>query len=436
MKKIKMQIMLSTTVIVLVFLGLSGFISLSYNYFMTELKKQIIKDNQVIGSQLLEFVSEQNIAELSDEKQNSLLQNLCDNIKLPNGGFVCAVSPEGSVLAFPGQKSETKMTFASNSVSDLEQKDKKFFSELHSNKSFEGLFVNDTGKVDILAVVPVEKTNIRLLVHQNLDELEKRVRKFIRPLVIVGIFVSLLIGLVTYLFTNNIIKRYEHELEKINKDLTVEKHKSDKLLLNILPARVANDLKESGQTTPESFENVSVYFSDIVGFTKISADLEPKLLIDELDDIFTGFDNIMEKNCCERIKTIGDAYLAVCGMPERNENHAYNIVKSATEIIQYLETRNRGSEIQWKIRIGIDSGKVVGGVVGVKKYIYDVFGDTINTASRMESKSEPMKINVSEATYQVVKDKFSFIAREPFEVKGKGKMMMYFLTEAESSAQV
>jgi len=214
---------------------------------------------------------------------------------------------------------------------------------------------------------------------------------------------------------------------KANQSLSFEKAKSDKLLLNILPVRVANDLKEKGKTEPESFENVTVYFSDIVGFTHLSTQLEPKVLISELSNIFTVFDNIVEKNKCERIKTIGDAYFCVCGMPEENPHHAENIVQSAIEIIEYLRERNHTSQFKWKIRIGIHTGKVVGGVVGVKKYIYDVFGDSINTASRMESNSEPMKINISETTYQIIKDKFKVIERGSIPVKGKGEMRMYFV---------
>jgi class 3 adenylate cyclase/tetratricopeptide (TPR) repeat protein len=215
--------------------------------------------------------------------------------------------------------------------------------------------------------------------------------------------------------------------KKANQSLSLEKAKSDKLLLNILPVRVANDLKEKGKTEPESFENVTVYFSDIVGFTHLSTQLEPKVLISELSNIFTAFDNIVEKNQCERIKTIGDAYFSVCGMPEENPHHAEKIVQSAIEIIEYLRKRNHTSQFKWKIRIGIHTGKVVGGVVGVKKYIYDVFGDTINTTSRMESNSEPMKINISETTYQIIKDKFTVIERGSIPVKGKGEMKMYFV---------
>jgi class 3 adenylate cyclase len=206
-----------------------------------------------------------------------------------------------------------------------------------------------------------------------------------------------------------------------------ERERSEKLLRNVLPDKVADELKQSGKTEPETFDQVTVYFSDLVGFTDKSSRLEPKILIAELNEIFTAFDHIVEKHQCERIKTIGDAYLCVSGMPVKDSRHADNIVQAAREIIDYLRDRNGKSKIKWEVRIGVHSGKVVGGVVGVKKYIYDVFGDTINTASRMEANSEPMKINVSEATYRLIKDKYSFLEREPFEIKGKGVLKMYFL---------
>lgn len=205
-----------------------------------------------------------------------------------------------------------------------------------------------------------------------------------------------------------------------------EKKKSEKLLLNILPVRVAQDLKATGKTEPEVFESVTVYFSDIVGFTSTSSNLEPKFLINELSDIFTRFDSIMTKYNCERIKTIGDAYMAVGNLTIPNENHAESLLLAADEILTFLHERNTNNEIQWRIRIGLHSGKLVGGVVGTSKYIYDVFGDTVNTASRMESNSEPMRINVSDKTYDILKDKFNFLPREPIEVKGKGLFYMYF----------
>lgn len=212
-----------------------------------------------------------------------------------------------------------------------------------------------------------------------------------------------------------------------NRIIQLEKEKSEALLLNTLPGKVVAELKETGKTVPESFENVSVYFSDICSFTDISAKLEPVVTINELNELFTAFDDIMIKHQCERIKTIGDAYMAVCGMPETNEHHAENIVRAAIEILAFLEDRAKTHEIKWRIRIGISSGKVTGGVVGVRKYLYDVFGDTVNTASRMESNSEPMRINTSEYTYNNIKGKFACTPRGAIEVKGKGVMNMYFI---------
>lgn len=219
---------------------------------------------------------------------------------------------------------------------------------------------------------------------------------------------------------NIVLQEQKEQIEK-------EKAKSENLLLNTLPAKVVEELKEKGYTEPESFENVTVYFSDIKGFTDMSSGLDPKYLISKLNEIFTAFDDIMSHYGCERIKTIGDAYMAVCGLPQTNENHAELMAKAAIDILKYLEERNKTDELPIKIRIGLNSGKVTGGIVGVRKYIYDVFGDTVNTASRMESNGEAMKINVSESTYMLLKDKFNFEERPPVEVKGKGVLKMYFL---------
>ncbi len=228
-------------------------------------------------------------------------------------------------------------------------------------------------------------------------------------------------------------ERLEILVKKRTIELETEKEKSDNLLHNILPKKVADDLKKSGISDPDTFNDVSILFSDLVNFTEISSGLEPKKLIEELNEIFTAFDDIIEKHQCERIKTIGDAYLAVCGMPIGNINHADLLTDAAIEIVKYMRHRNTRSTIKWEIRIGIHSGKVTGGIVGLKKYIYDVFGDAINTASRMESCSEPMKINISDSTYNLLKQSdcekkgISFRERETITVKGKGLMKMYFV---------
>lgn len=225
----------------------------------------------------------------------------------------------------------------------------------------------------------------------------------------------------------DIRKDRERELIEANRLVEVEREKAEGLLHNILPEKIVNDLKHKGTTKPELFQNVTVFFSDIVKFTQLSSMLEPEALINELDEMFTAFDDIMEKNDCERIKTIGDAYLAVCGMPDKNPKHAENMAKAALDIVKYLRKRNENALINWKIRVGIHSGEVIGSVVGIKKYIYDIFGDTVNTASRMESQSEPMKINISETTYNLIAKSFNCTKRPRIHLKGKGGTDMYFL---------
>jgi class 3 adenylate cyclase len=225
----------------------------------------------------------------------------------------------------------------------------------------------------------------------------------------------------TFILASFMIKLIYSEIDK-------ERRISEKLLLNILPKKVIKELKEKGITSPEIFRNVTVLFSDIVGFTDISTKLPVDTLIAELNDIFTTFDVIIEKHSCERIKTIGDAYLAVCGLPENNANHCKNIVNAATEMIQYIEDRNSTNTIKWQIRIGIHTGNVIGSVVGIKKYIYDIFGDTVNTASRLENLSEPMKINISTEVMMELNDSYTYEDRGIIEVKGKHNMKMYFVS--------
>jgi len=220
------------------------------------------------------------------------------------------------------------------------------------------------------------------------------------------------------------------KLKEREKWLEQENEKSDKLLSNILNKKVIKDLKEGIKRKPTVYNNVSVFFSDLVGFTVISEKTEPDILVAELDSLFTKFDIIMKKHGCDRIETIGDAYLAVCGMPEPTEDHAENMINAAIEILNYVKNRKSSGanckRIDWKVRIGIHTGKVAGAIIGTSKLSYNIIGDTVNTASRMETNSEPMKINISETTYKLVKDKFNFIQREPIDVKGKGLFNMYF----------
>ena len=207
--------------------------------------------------------------------------------------------------------------------------------------------------------------------------------------------------------------------------LKIEKNRSDELLLNILPEEVAEELKQTGQANAKQFGNASVIFTDFVNFTEISEKMSPTDLVSEIHKNFTAFDAIIERNGLEKIKTIGDAYMAVCGLPNENHDHAIKAIKAAKEIRDYIA----GSNSKFQIRIGINSGPVVAGIVGVKKYAYDIWGDTVNTANRMESNSEAGKINISGSTYNLVKDHFKCSYRGKISAKGKGEVDMYYLDE-------
>ena len=208
-----------------------------------------------------------------------------------------------------------------------------------------------------------------------------------------------------------------------------ERKKSDDLLLNILPAEVAAELKSTGVSEAKYFDRVTVIFTDFVNFTKASELLSPKELVNELHTCFKAFDDIISKYGIEKIKTIGDAYMAVCGLPVADPQHAENVVRAAVDIVAFMKERQaKVGERAFEVRVGVHSGNVVAGIVGVKKFAYDIWGDTVNTAARMEQNSEAGKINISETTYELVKDKFSCQYRGEIDAKNKGQMKMYFVS--------
>jgi class 3 adenylate cyclase len=224
-------------------------------------------------------------------------------------------------------------------------------------------------------------------------------------------------------------------LSNILGELKTEKQKSDDLLLNILPGEIADELKASGSSKARHFENVTVLFTDFANFTATSERMGAQQLIDELDTCFKAFDEITASYNIEKIKTIGDAYLAIAGLPTPDLKHAENVVRAAKEINQYMVRRltNLGRESTFEVRIGIHSGSVVAGIVGIKKFAYDIWGDTVNTAARMEQNCEAGKINISETTYELVKDKITCEFRGEIEAKGKGQLKMYYVSAGASA---
>lgn len=220
----------------------------------------------------------------------------------------------------------------------------------------------------------------------------------------------------------------ENKVEERTNELYIEKKKSDDLLLNILPEVVAQELKQTGRTTPRSYEVATVMFTDFENFTLKSERLSPEELVSIIDSYFKRFDEIISRHNIEKIKTIGDAYLCVSGLPDTKDHNAVNVINAAMEIVDVIREQQLSNDSGFfDIRIGIHTGPLVAGVVGDKKFAYDIWGDTVNTAARMEQNSEANRINISHSTYELVKDKFqcSFRGKQP--AKNKGLIEMYFV---------
>lgn len=221
-------------------------------------------------------------------------------------------------------------------------------------------------------------------------------------------------------------KVLEIKVAERTKDLIEEKEKSDKLLLNILPSEIAEELKKSGQSQARMYDYTSVLFTDFVNFTGVSEKFSPTELVHEINHCFTAFDNIVGRIGLEKIKTIGDAYLAVCGLPLVDNDHAIKTIKAALEIRDFMEEYRKQGGL-FEIRIGIHSGPLVAGIIGVKKFAYDIWGDTVNTAARMEQSSEAGKINISDTTFELIHDRVACVHRGKITAKNKGEMDMYFV---------
>jgi len=248
---------------------------------------------------------------------------------------------------------------------------------------------------------------------------------------VTGIFLFLVVLLAISLF-----RRYKFTKET-NLIIENEKNRSESLLLNILPEETALELKEFGKVKAKRFETVTVLFTDFVGFTAYAKNLEPEELVSSVDYYFSKFDEIMEKYDVEKIKTIGDAYMCAAGLPYPKENDVFRAVQAAFEITEFIEESKKtrmDHETKFDVRIGMNTGPIVAGVVGTKKFAYDIWGDSVNVASRMETMSSAGKINISESTYDLVKDVYECEYRGEIDVKNKGMMKMYFVNSVKNQS--
>ena len=230
---------------------------------------------------------------------------------------------------------------------------------------------------------------------------------------------------------NQALRKAQVELTKLNQQLEMSHQETERLLLNILPKTVAEELIAYGSSTPAKFDDVSVMFTDFVGFTQVAEQLTPQDLLAELEVYFQYFDSVIDQHRLEKLKTIGDSYMVAGGLPEATNTHTIDCVLAALDIQRFVSTRAGELESQgkpfWRMRVGIHTGPAVAGVIGKKKFAYDVWGDTVNLASRMESSGEPGKVNVSEGAYQRVKELFVCEPRGKVSVKHQGEIEMCFV---------
>ena len=251
-------------------------------------------------------------------------------------------------------------------------------------------------------------------------------------LTISTVIAALAVGFVAFM-----LYRRNRFIKKTNQIINTEKERSDQLLLNILPEETAIELKLKGRVAAKRFDAVTVLFSDFVGFTSYAAQLSPEELVETVDYYFSAFDKIMQRYGLEKIKTIGDAYMCAGGIPFPTEDHAYKIILAAMDMVKFVERaylENPVKDFNFQIRLGVSTGPVVAGIVGSTKFAYDIWGDTVNIASRMESYSEAGKINISEDTYHLVKNRFHCEYRGKIEAKNRGQLNMYYVTGIKSEA--
>ncbi len=287
--------------------------------------------------------------------------------------------------------------------------------------------VQETANLRTNYEVSQKQVEVDLLEKESeIQQLKEKRQKNLNYASVIALVLIILLALGLY-------HRYNF-IKKTNRIIEEEKNRSEKLLRNILPDETALELKQKGKVKAKKFESVTVLFTDFKDFTHSSSNLTPENLVRSVDYYFSKFDEVMVKHGLEKIKTMGDSYMCAGGLHFHEADHALKMVQAAFEVGQIMDDTKKIAEeniMPYDIRIGIHTGPVVAGVVGTRKFAYDIWGDTVNVASRMESSSETGKINISESTYKLIKDKFDCDYRGELEVKNKGKMKMYFVNSAK-----
>ncbi|HOY30860.1 MAG TPA: adenylate/guanylate cyclase domain-containing protein, partial [Bacteroidales bacterium] len=390
-----------------------GKFSLGEQYYMKSiihLERQIVEDTTRIGDY-------------------SLLGGACTslgNLFRDQGNFIAAEFWQSKGLKYAG-KGGTKpgIAFSAMCLAQVEFANKKYkeaYEHISLARTIEEQIYTETGSRQLKEMEAKYQSELKDK-ELNEERLLRRQERFVRWSLLGGVLILMVITLI-------LIRSYKIK-QRDNRIITLEKKRSDELLLNILPTEVAEELKQYGSAQPHMFDMVTVLFSDFKGFTALAEKMTPQELVHEVNYCFSEFDKIISRYQIEKIKTIGDSYMCAGGLPVSNKTHAKDIVAAAFEMIQCIQNRRdeniAAGKPGFEMRVGINSGPVVAGIVGIKKFSYDIWGDTVNTASRMESNSEPGKVNVSHSTYMLIRDDYDCMYRGKIDVKNKGFVEMYFV---------
>ena len=387
----------------------------------------------------LEYLNQSFEIRNSNDDKVGLMENyngMCD-IKRRQGDFVAAKQYAEKYLSLAKKlNSEKYIQDAYKDLAKINEKQGKYQAAFRYLSSYEKLkyqrlnnkVAQENARREVLYSDKKKQDAMQEEIYKRNAKLERAA--ILRNSLIGGAFALLLLA--ALLYNRYRIKNRAHiALGEKNKIIENEKKRSDELLLNILPLATAKELKENGKAKARFYDSVTVLFTDFVAFTSTAEQLEPAELVEQLDHYFRAFDDITEKYGIEKIKTIGDAYMCACGLPIPQQNHAEKMVNAAIEMNRFVEEYGQQRKLLGKrafeIRIGIHSGPVVAGIVGHKKFAYDIWGDTVNIAARMESSGTAGKINLSNATFELLEGQFQTEYRGKVNAKNKGLMDMYFI---------
>ena len=395
---------------------------------MRKLKQQMMQEQKTIQqqSEWNNQSSQQEIKKLNQENQQKNFEIASSRQEAQKAKTEALKAKEElEVKQRELSQTQTKIDSAKKLLSQTE--DMLMSSEMQNKRIQERLqFQEDSVKI-------LKKEQQVQDLQLKASELELNAQKAKNNLYIIVAAISLsLLSIIGVMFFAR--QKTLRELEEKNKLINEEKRRSDELLLNILPEEVMHELKAHGKTTAKNYSKATVLFADIKDFTTISEQLSPDDLVEGLDAYFERFDKVIEKYDIEKIKTIGDAYVCAGGVPTKSEGNPHLVVQAALDFIYEIDKLRRERLAQGKIpfefRIGIHTGQLVAGVIGIRKFAYDIWGDTVNMAARMQQTSEAGKINISGPTYELVKDKFACVYRGKVEAKNKGEIDMYFVEKA------